>query len=114
MVNCQLILIPVACTEFFTKNYLLSISQYLLNFTIILHRSPFSGYGPGPDPPKPEIDIDIDIENDLNIPDLENPNEDIDLGDGQVVNRPQDLVRICDNAARKGSDAAAHPTDCER
>ena len=47
-------------------------------------RSPFSGYGPGPDPPKPEIDIDIDIENDLNIPDLENPNEDIDLGDGQV------------------------------
>ena len=77
-------------------------------------RSPFSGYGPGPDPPKPEIDIDIDIENDLNIPDLENPNEDIDLGDGQVVNRPQDLVRICDNAARKGSDAAAHPTDCER
>ena len=33
---------------------------------------------------------------------------------GQVVNRPQDLVRLCDNAARKGSDAAAHPTDCER
>ena len=96
-----------------------------------MSRSPFIGYGPGPDPPKPEIDIDIDIENDLNIPDLENPNEDIDLGDGQVscdwwrtghvttvigqvVNRPQDLVRLCDNAARKGSDAAAHPTDCER
>ena len=49
-----------------------------------MSRSPFIGYGPGPDPPKPEIDIDIDIENDLNIPDLENPNEDIDLGDGQV------------------------------
>ena len=109
IVNCPLIqLIPLS--------KIVSIYQplplvYLLNLT---SRSPFSGYGPGPDPPKPEIDIDIDIENDLNIPDLENPNEDIDLGDGQVVNRPQDLVRICDNAARKGSDAAAHPTDCER
>ena len=45
-------------------------------------RAPFSGYGP-------VLDIDLNIENDLNIPDPENPINDIDLAGGQVVNRPE-------------------------
>ena len=87
---------------------------------------PFSGYGPPPEPPKPEIDIDIDIDNDLNIPDLENPIDDIDLGNGQIVTRPEtaaataeddndagdqfdSFVRMCSDAAARQSDMAPHP-----
>ena len=84
------------------------------------HRPPVSNYGPGP------IDIDLNIESDLNIPDLENPIDDIDIGEGQVVNRPEvaastaevepgsAFLELCSAAALKSSDMAAHPEDCSK
>ena len=50
------------------------------------HR-PIGGYGP-PEEEKPEVP-DIFLEEDLNIPNLENPIEDVDLGDGTMVFRPE-------------------------
>ena len=85
-----------------------------------------SGYGPA-------IDIDLDIENDLNIPDLDNPIDDIDLGNGQVVNRPDlaaataeeedeeeqeepgsALMAACEAALQRSEEEVAHPTDCTK
>ena len=82
-----------------------------------------SGYGPA-------LDIDLDIENDLNIPDLDNPIDDIDLGNGQVVNRPElaaataDLeeedepdtafVALCEAALLRSEEEVAHPADCTK
>ena len=80
-----------------------------------------SGYGPA-------IDIDLDIENDLNIPDLDNPIDDIDLGNGQVVNRPElaaataeeeeepdsDLEALCEAALARSEEETAHPGDCSK
>ena len=83
---------------------------------------PFSGYGP---PEDEEIDIELP-DNDLNLPDPENPIDDIDLADGQVVNRPavaaveaepdvgRDLVRLCSDASERGSDVAPHPRHCDK
>ena len=91
-------------------------------------RAPFSGYGP-------VLDIDLNIENDLNIPDPENPINDIDLAGGQVVNRPEfaavtaeeeekeeeedtepgtSFLSLCSAAALQSSDLAAHPEDCTK
>ena len=66
------------------------------------------GYGVQPEEPtKPEIDIDI--ENDLNLGDPDNPIDDIDLGDGQIVNRPENVVK------RKSSSTSRfqHQRDAE-
>ena len=51
------------------------------------HR-PIGGYGPPEEEEKPEVP-DIFLEEDLNIPNLENPIEDVDLGDGTMVFRPE-------------------------
>ena len=84
-----------------------------------------SGYGPA-------IDIDLDIENDLNIPDLDNPIDDIDLGNGQVVNRPSlaaataeeeeeeedqpdsAFTALCSAALGRSEEEVAHPRDCSK
>ena len=81
-----------------------------------------SGYGPA-------IDIDLDIENDLNIPDLDNPIDDIDLGNGQVVNRPDlaaataeeeedepgsTLMALCEAALQRSEEEVGHPADCSK
>ena len=85
---------------------------------------PFSGYGP---PEEEEIDIELP-DNDLNIPNQENPIDDIDLADGQVVSRPdvaaveaeqetdvgRDFMRLCSDAADRGTDVAPHPQDCDK
>ena len=71
------------------------------------HPRPFGGYGPPPEPARPEIDIDVD--NNLS---LENPLADIDLGDGQLVPHPDNLVRRCEEAAARRRDTAAHPSSC--
>jgi hypothetical protein len=72
------------------------------------HRPVISGgYGPA----EPEIDIDLGS--------LENPIDDIDLGDGQSVQRPGvspviseiDLAELCSQAS---SDLVPHPTDCSK
>jgi hypothetical protein len=71
------------------------------------------GYGPA------EPEIDIEIENDLNLPSLENPIDDIDLAGGQSIHRPGlsavtselDLAQLCSQAA---TDMVPHPTDCAR
>ena len=65
------------------------------------------GYGP------PEPEIDIDIENDLNIPDLENPIDDIDLGDGQSIQRP-DGRRISELCSESNTGLLAHASDCSK
>ena len=72
------------------------------------HRPVISGgYGPA----EPEIDIDLGS--------LENPIDDIDLGDGQSVQRPGvspvtseiDLAELC---SQSSSDLVAHPSDCSK
>ena len=85
-------------------------------------RPVISGYGPA-------IDIDLDIENDLNIPDLDNPIDDIDLGNGQVVNRPDlaaataeeeeeelgsTLMALCEAALERSEEEVGHPADCSK
>ena len=100
-----------------------------------LFRPSFGGYGPQEpeEPVKPEIDIDI--ENDLNLGDPDNPIDDIDLGDGQIINRPEnvikkkqspsrfqhqrdaeepDMVSLCSKARRRGADTAPHPRHCDK
>ena len=89
--------------------------------------APLSGYGP-------VIDIDLNIENDLNIPNPENPIDDIDLAGGQFVNKPDlaavtaeeeeeeeedeepgdRFLELCSAAAKSSSDMAAHPDDCTK
>ena len=72
------------------------------------HRPVISGgYGPA----EPEIDIDLGS--------LENPIDDIDLGDGQSVQRPGvspvtselDLEELCSQAS---SDLVPHPSNCSK
>ena len=88
----------------------------VMNWQATTHRPVISGgYGPA------EPEIDIDIENDLNLPNIENPIDDIDLGDGQSVNRPGvspviaeiDPEELCSGASQS-SDLVAHPTDCSK
>jgi len=77
--------------------------------------SPVSSGGYGPAEPQ----IDIEIENDLDLPSLESPIDDIDLAGGQSIHRPgvsavtseQDLAQLCSQAA---TDLVPHPSDCAR
>jgi len=80
------------------------------------HR-PLGGYGP-PEEEKQEIP-DIFLEEDLNIPNLENPIEDVDLGDGTMVFRPEtapvvvevDSDSLC-STATSTSYLVANPEQC--
>lgn len=80
------------------------------------HR-PIGGYGP-PEDEKPEVP-DIFLEEDLNIPNLENPIEDVDLGDGTMVFRPEtsavvaeiDSDSVCETAT-SSSYLVANPEHC--
>ena len=86
----------------------------VMNWQATTHRPVISGgYGPA------EQEIDIDIENDLDLPNLENPIDDIDLGDGQSVQRPGvspvsselDLAELC---SQSPLDLVAHPVHCSQ
>ena len=84
----------------------------VMTWTPTTHRPASSaGYGPA------EPEIDIDIENDLDLPNLENPIDDIDLAGGQSVHRPggrsdeQYLAQLC---SQSSSGLVAHPTHCEQ
>ena len=86
----------------------------VMNWQPTTHKPVISGgYGPA------EPEIDIDIENDLDLPNLENPIDDIDLGDGQSVQRPGvspvvvelDPEELCSGAS---SDLVPHPQDCSK
>ena len=66
------------------------------------HRPSISNYGPGP------IDIDLNIESDLNIPDLENPIDDIEEEPGST------FLLLCSESALKSLDMAALPEDCSK
>ena len=82
------------------------------------HR-PSGGYGPQ-QPEKQEIP-DIFLEEDLDIPNQENPIEDVDLGDGQMIFRPDtaaveaevDEETLC-SSATSTSYLVENPTDCSR
>ena len=85
----------------------------LMAWQVTTHTPVISGgYGPV------EPEIDIDIENDLDIPNLENPIDDIDLGDGQSIKRPGASPVVAeldpDQLCSGEGDLVSHPSDCSK